>query len=376
MEIKFSNRPLLAHNANATILFLEQNFEFSSELQGIAHKFFPTLQEFMKESEFIAKPGQSLIVPCSADNKNHTLIFMGLGKKEHDGIIVFEVYRRALGHVIKVLQSKKLNNSFLKLPEAALFGVSSNYLGEQTVIIAHMAGYLFDEYITDQSRKVNHNVVVTLVADAAIQNDIEQGMRVGAIIAYSVNAARHWVDLPPTALPPMELASKARAIAQKFGLPITILTENEIIKLGMGGLSGVSAGSVQDAQLIMMEYKTDAVNAPTIAFVGKGITFDSGGLSLKPASAMETMKEDMSGAAAVIAAMSALAQLKPSVNIVAVAPICENMPSGTATKPGDIVRFYNKKTAEVKNTDAEGRLILADALSYPLNILSQMRLLI
>jgi leucyl aminopeptidase len=132
----------------------------------------------------------------------------------------------------------------------------------------------------------------------------------------------------------------------------------------MGGLAGVSRGSDIDCALIILEYKAASQNAPTLCFVGKGITFDSGGLSLKPADYMETMKEDMSGAAAVICAIDALAQLKPDLNIIAIAPTSENLPSGHATKPGDIVTFYNGKTAEIKNTDAEGRLILADALSY------------
>lgn len=134
--------------------------------------------------------------------------------------------------------------------------------------------------------------------------------------------------------------------------------------MGMGGLAAVSAGSEVDCRFVILEYKTEQKDAPTLAFVGKGITFDSGGLSLKPAASMETMKEDMSGAAAVIGAMEVLAQRKPAVNIVAITPLSENMPSGKATKPGDIIKFYNGKTAEVRNTDAEGRLILADALSY------------
>jgi leucyl aminopeptidase len=134
--------------------------------------------------------------------------------------------------------------------------------------------------------------------------------------------------------------------------------------MGMGGLAAVSKGSDVDCALIICEYKAEKKDAPTLCFVGKGITFDSGGLSLKPADYMETMKEDMSGAAAVISAIDSLAQLKPEVNIIVIAPTSENLPSGKATKPGDIVTFYNGKTAEIKNTDAEGRLILADALSY------------
>jgi len=155
-----------------------------------------------------------------------------------------------------------------------------------------------------------------------------------------------------------------------------VLHEADIIKMGMGGLAAVSRGSDVDCALIILEYKSKNKNAPTLCFVGKGITFDSGGLSLKPAEFMETMKEDMSGAAAVISAIDALAQLECPVNIVAIAPTSENLPSGKATKPGDIVTFYNGKTAEIKNTDAEGRLILADALSYAVNITILLLLLI
>ncbi len=364
MEIRFSNKPLLAHTGNATVIFLEHNFDFAHNLQDVAAHFFPTLQEFMKESEFTGKVGQVLIIPCSVNQQNHTLIFMGLGAKRADDTIDIEVYRRALGRAVKTVQSKKLNAAFFRFPSAKLFGVTNNYLAEQTVIISKMAAYWFDDFITDESRKVNHNVIFTAVIDSVIQQEVEEGARVGLIIAQAVNEVRNWVDQPPTTLPPMALADKAQEIARQFGLKSTILGEQEIIKLGMGGLAGVSAGSEQDAKLVILEYKTDKKDAPTLAFVGKGITFDSGGLSLKPAASMETMKEDMSGAAAVIGAIKALAQLKPNVNIVVVAPLSENMPSGKATKPGDIVRFYNGKTAEVKNTDAEGRLILADALSY------------
>jgi len=132
----------------------------------------------------------------------------------------------------------------------------------------------------------------------------------------------------------------------------------------MGGLAGIARGSSEEARFVILEYTAKSANAPTIGFVGKGITFDSGGLSIKPAASMETMKEDMAGAASVIQTLAAIAQLKPDVNVVGFAAITENMPGCSALKPGDIVTFYNGKTAEVRNTDAEGRLVLADALSY------------
>jgi leucyl aminopeptidase len=364
MEIKFSDKPLLQQTTDATILFLEQNFDFSKQLQDIANHFFPTLQDFMKESDFTGKAGSIALVPCAVNKKNHTLIFIGLGKKNQHTIIDIETYRRALGRAVKTLQCRKLNSAAIVLPPAALFGVNNEYLAMQSVIIAKMAAYHFDTFITDPDRKVHHIATLDFVIDSSIKADVERGAEKGAIIGHSVNEVRHWIDLPAGSLSPMELADKANAIARHHNLKITILSEDEIKALGMGGLAGVSAGSDQDAKLVIMEYKTTKSNAQTIAFVGKGITFDSGGLSLKPAASMETMKEDMSGAAAVIGAMQALAQLKPDVNIIAVAPLSENMPSGKATKPGDILRFYNGKTAEVKNTDAEGRLVLADALSY------------
>ncbi|HEU4606880.1 MAG TPA: M17 family metallopeptidase, partial [Chitinophagaceae bacterium] len=172
------------------------------------------------------------------------------------------------------------------------------------------------------------------------------------------------IDLPPSLLTPPHLGDKAVEIAQKHNLKITVFHEQEVIQKGMGGLAGVSSGSHIDCRFVVMEYKAPEQNAPTLALVGKGITFDSGGLSIKPAESMEDMKDDMSGAAAVIAAMEAIAQLKPTVNVIGLMGLTENLPGTNATKPGDIITFYNGKTAEVKNTDAEGRLILADVLSY------------
>ncbi len=134
--------------------------------------------------------------------------------------------------------------------------------------------------------------------------------------------------------------------------------------MGMGGIYAVTRGSDQECRLAILEYRAPEPDAPTIALVGKGVTFDSGGLSIKPAKSMETMKDDMAGAAVVIGVMRIIAQFKPRINVVALAPMSENMTGGSAGKPGDIVRFYNGKTAEVKNTDAEGRLMLADAISY------------
>lgn len=319
----------------------------------------PTL---IKECGFKGKKLESNVISFLANDKLTHLILVGLGKKEKH--IDIETYRRAVATIIRKAQHLKLNSVAIELPSARIFGVETEYLAEQTAIISELANYHFNEFITQESRKETEIVDVTLCADAKSKKDAQYGVKNGQIIAQAVNKTRHWIDLPPSHLTPPELADRAETIAKKTDLKITVFSEKEIIKMGMGGLAGVSRGSDLDCRLLIMEYKAKKKNAPTIAFVGKGITFDSGGLSLKPAQSMEDMKQDMSGAAVVVATMEALAHLKPEINVIGVAPLAENLPSGTALKPGDIVRFYNGKTAEVKNTDAEGRLILADALSY------------
>jgi leucyl aminopeptidase len=276
-----------------------------------------------------------------------------------------EGLRRALGHLYKQTSSRKISSFALQMPQLSIIDAPAKLIAQQVSVTLGMAAYDFVEFITtDQERKEKYTNKIIVCVPSKDLPTFKNESKDGEIISQAVNKARHWINLPPMQVTPHELAQEAKKIAKKCDLKITVFDEKEIKKMGMGGLAGVSAGSDLDCHLVIMEYKTKKKNAPTIAFVGKGITFDSGGLSLKPAQSMETMKDDMSGAAAVIAGMEALAQLKPDVNIIGVAPLAENLPSGKATKPGDIVRFYNDKTAEVKNTDAEGRLILADALSY------------
>ncbi len=322
-----------------------------------------SLPAILKQSEFKGKKLEAAVFPFLMDKKLAHLILVGLGKS--DKKVNVETYRRAIGTIIKKAQHAKCNSITIELPSAKTFGVDVEFLAKQTAIIAEVAQYHFDEFITSESRKETEIIDIILVVDsAAHKKDAQRGVKDGQVIAHSVNKTRHWIDLPPVHATPEHLAQEAQTIAKKHDLEITIFSERELIKMGMGGLTGVSRGSDLDCKLVILEYKTKKKNAPTIAFVGKGITFDSGGLSLKPAQSMEDMKQDMSGAAAVINTMEALAQLKPDINVIGIAPISENLPSGKALKPGDIVRFYNGKTAEVKNTDAEGRLILADALSY------------
>ncbi len=345
------------------------------ELQEFQDTFYPDLSSWLRATQFVGKEFEVKVIPVIKNQKLIHAIFVGLGETDGTDLYI-ETYRRALGLLVRTATQHKSKSLAFNLPDPALFDIDLSYLAKQTSVIAQMANYHFTDFITSiENKTTDLEIIIGVQEKNSIQKSnhpvgqdfvalIDAGLREGIVIGKAVNKARHWIDLPPSDLTPHRLASEAREIARDTGLPITVFSEEEINKMGMGGLAGVSRGSELDCELVIMEYKTDSPDAPTIAFVGKGITFDSGGLSLKPAASMETMKDDMSGAAAVIAVMEALAALKPKVNVIGLAAIAENLPSGKALKPGDIVRFYNGKTAEIKNTDAEGRLILADALSY------------
>ncbi len=192
------------------------------------------------------------------------------------------------------------------------------------------------------------------------------GIERGRIVGDATNFARMLVNEPGNAMTPGKLAIQAANVATEFNLDIDILDEIKMSDLGMGALLGVSRGSEEEARLIVMRYTAEGADADTetLALVGKGLTFDAGGISLKPAEGMDRMKYDMSGGAAVIGAMRAIAQLKPKVNVLGIIPSSENLPDGKAMKPGDVLKSMDGKTIEILNTDAEGRLILADALAY------------
>ncbi|MDQ1585986.1 MAG: leucyl aminopeptidase [Actinomycetota bacterium] len=202
----------------------------------------------------------------------------------------------------------------------------------------------------------------TLLTAAARDREVRTAAEHARVVSAAVNLTRDWVNTPPSDLPPAEFAAAAVAAAKEAGLTVEVLDEKALRKEGYGGILGVGQGSSRPPRLVRLTY-TSRKAKRSLALVGKGITFDSGGLSLKPSAAMEWMKSDMGGAAAVIAAMTAIARLKPEVNVTGWAPMAENMPSGTAQRPSDVLTIYGGRTVEVLNTDAEGRLILADAIA-------------
>ena len=223
-----------------------------------------------------------------------------------------------------------------------------------------------DKYRTvDKEQKTVDRLVV--VVDGGDQAALDRGAHAGTVVGEAINFTRDLANEPGAYMTPSDMAERARDIANEFGLSIDVLDEARMEQEGMGSLLSVAHGSEQPAKLIILKYtpaNVESDDKELLSFVGKGVTFDSGGISLKPGEHMELMKYDMTGAATVMGAMRAIAQLKPPIPILGVAPCTENLPSGKATKPGDVVKAMTGKTIEIINTDAEGRLILADAIAY------------
>jgi leucyl aminopeptidase len=223
-----------------------------------------------------------------------------------------------------------------------------------------------DKYKTKDKDDKKVNTLIVCI-DGAKPADLKTGISRGQAIGESINFTRDLANEPPNILTPTEMAKRAQAMSRDVGLKCEILDEAKMTKLGMGSLMSVSQGSSQSAKMIIVSYtptKSTGKKGDLLALVGKGITFDTGGISIKPAEGMDAMKYDMSGGATVLGAMRAIAKLKPSIPVMGVVAAVENMPDGNASRPSDVVTAMNGKTIEILNTDAEGRLILADAVAY------------
>jgi leucyl aminopeptidase len=287
------------------------------------------------------------------------LLLIGVG--ERDQYDAAEASRLG-GTAARFLRGKNVKTIGI-IPRAGLEAEATASSVAQGVI---MGLFEPDKYRTAEKEKRELDKVVISVEEAD-EKSLKRGADRGQIIGNSVNFTRDLSNEPGGYLTPTDMANRAREIANEFGLSIDVLDRSRMEQEGMGSLLSVARGSDEPPQLIILRYTPTSAPKKTdtlLTFVGKGITFDSGGISLKPGENMELMKYDMTGGATVLGVMRAVGQLKPSVPVLGVVPCAENMPSGKATKPGDVVRAMTGKTIEVINTDAEGRLILADAIAY------------
>ncbi len=325
------------------------------------------LSKILKTEELKGKAGETRLVSTLGKIPAANVLLIGMGEPT-DAHQASETLRKAAARLVKHGNRVHAKTVALEDADPCRKKASAPVRGQAVAEGAILASYSFDAYKKPGPKKTVQNVAV-LTPDAS---KIAAGFRKGTVYAECTNFARDLINLPANDMTPRRMAQEARKVvrsaARGSGLRLRILGEREIKRLGMGCYWAVSRGSVEPPAFLHLHYRPPG-NKKTrprkkIAIVGKGVTFDSGGLSLKTAQGMETMKDDMSGSAAMLAVMKAVAQLKPNVEIHGFAAMTENMPSGTAGKPGDIVRAMNGKSVEILNTDAEGRLTLADAVTY------------
>jgi len=318
----------------------------------------------IRQGELKGKRGEAVLLHTMGKIRSPRVIISGLGKSENFDL---DVIRDLMGTSLRRARAAKASTVATILHGAGIAGLDPEACAQAIAEGAILGAYRFRKYKNgaESAEEADDITSLTIIeSDRSKRDAIRRGIERGTILAQAACHTRDMANEPANALNPAALAERAKALATDAGLTCTVLDEKQMARLGMGGVLGVGAGSVSPPRFIVLKYRGDPRNKQALGLLGKGITFDSGGISIKPAAGMEAMKGDMSGAAAVLSATWAIGKLKPKINVTCVVPTAENMPSGSATRPGDILRAMNGKTIEVINTDAEGRLILADAICY------------
>lgn len=345
--------------ALAVAVFKGENAS-SGVLKGLDKLTGGLIASVMKAEEFKGDAGQTALLRFASNGKVRAsrLLLVGVGdKKDYKGSSV----AAASGTATRYLRKRNVKN-FAFLPRLGN-AVEAAQNAVQGFITSQ---FELDKYKTKDKQNKAVTGLIVCVEDAN-PGDLKTGIARGQAIGESMNFTRDLANEPPNILHPTEMAARAAAMAKQVGLKCDVLDEAKMTKLGMGSLMSVSIGSSQPAKMIVLKYtpsKSTGKKGELLALVGKGITFDTGGISLKPGEGMDAMKYDMSGGATVLGTMRAIALLKPSVPVLGIVAAVENMPDGGASRPSDVVHAMNGKSIEILNTDAEGRLILADAVAY------------
>jgi leucyl aminopeptidase len=319
----------------------------------------------LRSGDMEGKAGSTLVLHNIPGAPCERVLLVGLGKEPE---LNDKGYRNAIGAAFKALNQTGAAEATLFLTEIPIKGRDTGWKVLQTAIVAMETIYRFDQLKSkvEEAKPHLHKVTLSAInADGAAElGASEEALRRGIAIAEGMNLAKDLGNLAPNICTPTYLAEQAVGIAKTHKLKATVLEQKDMEKLGMGALLAVARGSHQPAKLIALEYWGRPKKEKPVVLVGKGITFDTGGISLKPALEMDEMKYDMCGAASVLGTITAIAKMQLPLNVVGIIPTTENMPGGNADKPGDVVTSMSGQTIEILNTDAEGRLILCDALTY------------
>jgi leucyl aminopeptidase len=360
MNMSLDTKPYAQLETDALVSCVFEDCDFAQgRLGDIDRATNGLLGNICKSGELTGKPLEMTLIHAPAGLKAARLLLVGAGKRDK---FTDATLRRIAGAAVRYLKARSVKRIAFLMGESDSPEISAQTIAEAALT----ADFETDKYKTD--KKTDKSIEsLTLVGfeDREVAAG-EKGLARGRIIAEAQNFARDLVNEPSNKLTPRILADKAEVMAKEAGLAVEILDEKKIADLKMGALLSVAQGSAEPPRVMVITYtpKNLRADAPVIGFVGKAVTFDTGGVSIKPADGMEKMKYDMAGGATMLGVMRALASLKPNVKVICVVPSTENMVSGNAQKPGDIQTAMSGKTIEVLNTDAEGRLILADGIHY------------
>lgn len=362
MKLSAQQSTLQQTKADAVALFIVEDKKlFGQSINELKKLLKQQVDRLLDMEDFTGKDNQLAFTYTDKEIAAPRLLLLGLGEMQN---LTLEKFRRAAANAAKKAKTLKVKHLAFQFPETIHTITDSAEditaaIGEGAVLSL----YKFDKYFTEKKNDEGKVEEITLfdAPDEKVK-EMKLGIRRAQIVCEGVYLARDLENAPSNEVYPESLASTAKASAEKYGYKITVWNKKKIEEERFGGLLGVNSGSARPPVFMILEHKNN--NTAPLVLVGKGITFDTGGISIKPAANMAEMKMDMSGAAAVIGTMEAAARMKLPLHLIGLIPATENMPSGSAIKPGDIIKHYGGKTSEVDNTDAEGRLILADALAY------------
>ena len=362
MDIKVIIGDIGSTSADAIVVNL---FEGTEHLDGDIAKIDKALagaiSQLIGQGEIKGKLNEITIIHSFGKLPAGRVVVAGLGRQQE---LSQNKIRGVAAETCRLLRQRDIANIATVAQGAGIAGITSEAAAQAVTEGALLGVYSFRKHITKEAEYGEIKELTIVGNNEADLPVLEQGCYKGRVMAEATNLARDMVNEPANYMTPTHMAETAMRLAETYGLEVSVLEQEQMREMGMGALLGVAQGSRQPPKLIVLHYQGSDSTETDIALVGKGITFDSGGISIKPSEKMGDMKGDMAGGAAVLSAMNAIAQFRPKINVTAVVPATENMPDGNAIKPADILTAMGGKTIEIISTDAEGRLILADALVY------------
>lgn len=361
MEVTIIAGDIAKYEADAIIVGAFEDELLAGDLANIDKLLDGNISRLIDNKEIKGKAEEITLIHTLGKLPAARVAVVGLGKKPE---LNLDKVRDEVARTLRLLRQKGAERIATAALGNGVAGISAESAVQAITEGALLGTYTFRKHITKAPEHGEIKQLSIVCAEKKKITSLESARERGRIVSEATNLARDMVNEPANYKTPTVMAEEATKLAKSYGLEITVLEREQMQELGMGALLGVAQGSRQPPKFIIIQYHGKDTKEPDIVLAGKGITFDSGGISIKPSEGMGDMKGDMAGGAAVMLTMTVIAQLKPRLNVTGLIPATENMPGGAALKPADIVTALNGKTIEIISTDAEGRLILADALSY------------